>query len=345
VATTNYKKFRLYGYPAFGLLLYLLFYLINPLEEGLKYLAAYSHLEFFAEILSALIFSAIIFETGLQTTIIFNKYLPWQKAPKKRFIIQFLIQIIVISVTILMLFQINIPAVEPLVIDPLIFRQAIILGTIFSMLITSIFTAEYFFKNWIQAQTEASKLKELSLQSQLETLVMQIDPHFLFNNFSTLASLIEEEPAAASKFLSNLSDVYRYILTNKQSRTVPLSKELEILNEYFFLYKKRFGESLQLSINLPQEILQKEIAPITLQILLENALKHNSFSLNNPLHISIFYHTPELMISNNVTAKVTQEKSTGIGLKNVIERHSLLFQKTISIEHSEGRFIVKIPLF
>jgi sensor histidine kinase YesM len=191
--TTNYKKFRLYGYPAFGSLLYLLFYLINPIEEGLKYIASYSSFEFFIEVLSSILFAAIIFEVGLQISTFLNKHLPWHKAPKRRFIIQFIVQIITISIVLFLLLQLNIPSGENILIDALTFRQALILGTIFSLLITSIFTAEFFFKNWTQAQAEASKLKELALQSQLETLVTQIDPHFLFNNFSTLTALIEED--------------------------------------------------------------------------------------------------------------------------------------------------------
>jgi sensor histidine kinase YesM len=342
MTTIDYKKFRLYGYPGFGLILYLLFYLINPLDEGLKYLEASSSLEFFIEVFSAIIFAAIIFEVGLQLSIVLNRYLPWQKAPRRRFVIQFTLQIITISLVLLLLFKLNIPS--DTVIDELTFRQALILGTIFSLLITAIFTAEFFFKNWTQAQTETLKLKELALQSQLETLVAQIDPHFLFNNFSTLTALIEEDPKAATKFLSSLSDVYRYILTNKQASSVSLEKELSVLREYFYLYKKRYANGLELSIDIPFEAMNRQIAPITLQILIENALKHNAFSLNKPLCIKITYQNGLLTVSNTLNPKAVKETSTGIGLKNVIERHQLLFQKKIIAIKEDGVFTVTIPL-
>jgi two-component system, LytTR family, sensor kinase len=135
-----------------------------------------------------------------------------------------------------------------------------------------------------------------------------------------------------------------YILTNRQNNSVSLDKELTVLKEYFYLYKKRYSDGLLLSIDIPAEAMQKQIAPITLQILLENAIKHNAFSVSKPLQFEISYQEGILTVANTINPKTAKEKSMGIGLKNVIERHELLFHKTILVEQSHNRFMVKIPL-
>lgn len=193
-------------------------------------------------------------------------------------------------------------------------------------------------QNWQQLQTE-------KLQSQYETLKNQVNPHFLFNSFNTLLGIIEEDPKKAAQYVEHLSDFYRSIVNIREKDLISLPEELRIIEDYFFIQKKRFGDALNFEINITDD--QKEmysIPPLTLQLLAENAIKHNIVSKDHPLLFQLCIQNNNLVVKNNLNIKATKEKSEGLGLQNIKNRFLLIAQKEVIIETSQTHFIVKLPL-
>lgn len=182
--------------------------------------------------------------------------------------------------------------------------------------------------------------KELAL-SKYESLKDQLEPHFLFNSFSVLTSIIEEDPKLAVEFVSRLSKIYRYVLDNT-SQLVPLKTELDYLEHYTFLLKTRHGESIRFHLNAKCN--NNQIPILSLQMLVENAIKHNYFSKEKPLEISIENEGQAyLTVSNNLNKRVA-EPSTHLGLKNIANRYEILVNRSIEVVEKDGRFMVRLPL-
>lgn len=196
---------------------------------------------------------------------------------------------------------------------------------------------------WQDALKREQKLREENLVFQNETLKSQVNPHFLFNSLNTVSSLIQSDPEKAEEFINNLSSVYRYILENSRKDKVPVQSELELLNRYFDLHRVRDEEKVSLSIDYSNAD-NFQILPVSLQILLENAIKHNSATRENPLRISVSFKDQYIVMMNNLQKKATLIKSTGIGLKNLAERVRLITGKTLIIEEDSNYFIAKLPL-
>ena len=180
--------------------------------------------------------------------------------------------------------------------------------------------------------------------SQLETLKSQINPHFLFNSFNTLAAIVEENPELAVAYIEKLSDFYRSILQYRDKELISLQEEIDIIKNYDFLLKKRFGDSFNLHIHTNGQTAY--IVPLTLQLLIENAVKHNIVSKAKPLHITIDMDEPNnyIVVSNNIQKKRQAEKSTHFGLQSLEKRYALLSGKKIKIEESSADFKVSIPV-
>jgi two-component system LytT family sensor kinase len=196
---------------------------------------------------------------------------------------------------------------------------------------------------WQDALKREQKLREENLVFQNETLKSQVNPHFLFNSLNTISSLIQSDPEKAEQFINNLSSVYRYVLENSRKDKVPVQSELELLNRYFDLHRVRDEEKISLSIDYSNAD-NFQILPVSLQILLENAIKHNSATKENPLRISINFENQYIVMKNNLQKKATRLKSTGIGLKNLAERVRLITGKALIIEENDNSFTAKIPL-
>ena len=177
-----------------------------------------------------------------------------------------------------------------------------------------------------------------------DALRNQLNPHFLFNALTSLNSLIFDNQQLASDFLQQLSKVYRYVLQHKEKETVALSTELEFVDSYTFLLKTRFDSGIEVNIDLSEEAKEKQIVPATLQILVENAVKHNIVSSANPLVISITEYDSYLLLGNNVNKKAQVETSNKQGLENLKSLYSYLIDKPIDIVETNEIFTVKIPL-
>jgi len=185
--------------------------------------------------------------------------------------------------------------------------------------------------------------KELS-QVELQVLTNEMDPHFIFNSLNTLNHLILNQPKQAHLFNNRLAQVYKYFLINKNKDLIPLKDELEFIEDYFYLLQIRHENKLDLQTSLDDKSRQVMIPPCSLQILIENAIKHNEFSETNPLHIKVYVNDHYLQVSNNIKPKLYAVNSTGIGLKNLSSRYKILFKKDITISTSHENFIVKLPL-
>ncbi len=196
---------------------------------------------------------------------------------------------------------------------------------------------------WQASLKREQKLREENLIFQNETLKTQINPHFLFNSLNTLSSLIVTRPELAEEFITRLSSIYRYILENSSKDKVPLDVELSFIENYFFLHKIRDDGKIQLEIRI-DDFSNFEILPVSLQILVENAIKHNKATRESPLKILIYTENKSIVVTNNLQRMALQMKSTQIGLKNLNQRVSLITGKALVIEETNTDFTVKIPL-
>jgi hypothetical protein len=196
---------------------------------------------------------------------------------------------------------------------------------------------------WQDALSREQKLREESLIFQNETLKNQVNPHFLFNSLNTLSSLIKHDPETAEHFTSRLASIYRYILENSSHDKVPLEKELTFIQNYFYLHRVRDDNKISLEVNVNNKH-EFQILPVSLQILVENAIKHNMATREKPLKIEAFEEDDFIVVRNNVQKMSTSLKTTKIGLKNLNERVRIVTGKLLVIEESDMFFTVKVPL-
>ena len=179
---------------------------------------------------------------------------------------------------------------------------------------------------------------------QYDNLKNQLNPHFLFNTLSSLNSLIFENPQLASEFLQQLSKVYRYVLDNKDKNLVTLETEIKFVKHYVQLLKARFEQGMEVDFDMNEAELAKGVAPVTLQILIENAMKHNTTQKSAPLLIGISVKDGLLVVQNNVQKKPVIEGSNGQGLENLKNLYRYLSDRPVTVEEKESMFIVTIPL-
>lgn len=201
-----------------------------------------------------------------------------------------------------------------------------------------------FYEKWKKVTDEAEQLKKENLQTQLESLKAQVNPHFLFNSLNSLSSLISEDPPKAEKFLDEMCKVYRYLLRNNENDLAPLWVEMQFIQSYYHLLKTRYGESLFLEVDISDELVWYRIPSLTLQMLVENAVKHNMMLKDRPLQIMITTVAgPRLLVSNNLQRK-KRISSNKVGLNNIVKKYKLLKQDDIIVQEDEKTFAVVVPL-
>jgi len=202
-----------------------------------------------------------------------------------------------------------------------------------------------FFMNRLKkTQLEAEQLKKQNIEAQFEALRNQINPHFLFNCFNVLSTLVHKDAEASSKFIAQLSNVYRYLLYNQEKKIVTLQEELAFLDSYTYLLRTRFNDNLIIESKISDGLNQVMVAPASLQMLIENAIKHNVASKKSPLNIVLQTEGDYIKVSNTLQIKEIEEESTKIGLNNIISRYKLLSDKPVKIEKTDALFIVKLPI-
>lgn len=193
-------------------------------------------------------------------------------------------------------------------------------------------------------QVEKNELQKITAEQKLNTLKNQVNPHFLFNSLNTVVTMIPDEPKLAIEFVQNLSKTYRNILEVRDEKLIPIKQELIALDSYIYLLKTRFQGKIQIYNHLDRHLLDKFILPLSLQILLENAVKHNITSKSKPLRIGISEEAGYIVVQNNLQKKEQQYNSTKMGLANIRSRYKLLVGEEILVEETEDAFTVKLPI-
>ncbi|HRP00509.1 MAG TPA: histidine kinase, partial [Flavobacteriales bacterium] len=194
-----------------------------------------------------------------------------------------------------------------------------------------------------RAQARA-RMEQEKVRFQLEALRSQVDPHFLFNSFNRLVDLIETDAGRAVEHVEKLSLFFRNILQLRDKELITLGEELRLLNTYFDLERERFGAAIDLGIDVPAEHHQHQIVPMTLQMLVENALKHNVIDAAAPLRLAIGVEGNALVVSNTVRPRATPPRSTGFGLESIRRRYAALTTRPMEVTSADGQFVVRIPL-
>jgi len=223
----------------------------------------------------------------------------------------------------------------------LVAAQGIILG----LILVGIQLMILFFKGWNESKLQIEQFEKETTKARLASLKLQLNPHFLFNNFHTLNGLIHENQEEASGFLMELANLYRSILTYSANEVISLQQELGLVQHFNFLMNKRFAANYQCIIHIKEQSKQKYyLPPLSIQLLLENAVKHNRIDDEHPLICTITEDGPFLEVVNKISPKVQKQLTSGIGIENLKMRYQLLSDLPISVLHAREKFSVKIPL-
>ncbi|WP_434576742.1 sensor histidine kinase [Riemerella anatipestifer] len=218
---------------------------------------------------------------------------------------------------------------------------------IFVLLISSILHAYGFMKALQQSTQEKIEVQEQlakASEAQFQSLKTQLDPHFLFNSLNVLTALIEENPPKAQKFTEDMSKIYRYVLEQRDKKTVSVAEEISFAKTYAELLKTRFEDSVNFSFDINPNFENHLVVPLSLQLLLENVIKHNFATIQKPLNIKVYTSSSYLMVENNLQVREMPAGGTGVGLKNIQQRYALLTHKEVNIVKNETIFRVEIPL-
>lgn len=328
----------------YALLLGIIFNFILDLIFSLVY-TNYTLFQPFTHYLASIFLTYLVFESIYFTNKPLSKSYKWDHKPYQRFIYQFVINS-VIAIIIIESIRLAIKLLQGDAYYISIFDELII--TIFILIVVFIITAIdlsiFLLNKWRFSLAELEKFKKENAEIRFESLRSQLNPHFLFNSLNTLSSLIYENQKNAELFIRELSDVYRYILENRDKELVPLSKELEFAQSYIHLIQLRFDKNLIVIADLRLGNKKYNIAPLTLQLLIENAIKHNIISKKYPLKINIFMEDNSLIVKNEVQLKQTKEYSSEMGLKNIQSRYGYLTNRKVEVDEGIKDFTVKIPL-
>ncbi|MFA5848977.1 MAG: histidine kinase [Bacteroidales bacterium] len=273
-----------------------------------------------------------------------NKSFSWHRKTLPRVALQLLLTILaaVISSTIITFLSNSISIYKEglgiiLVYNALIFSVA-------NIILMAIMEGWQFSMESTKARIRAEKLERELSQVRFEVLKSQINPHFMFNSLNVLSGLIENDVKRAQKFIDEFSQIYRYVLETIEKPVVSLSEELGFVRSYIFLQQIRYGESLRLVVDIPSLYLQKLLPPLSLQTVLENAIKHNIVNDSQPLNIEIYAKDSWLYVKNNIQPKISAGRSTGIGQQNMIKRYSMISERVPDFMFGADSYIAKLPL-
>lgn len=336
-----------------------LFWFILGLSVSVQVVViVYSHLTGFVPLVSIghflvrLIFGTLLgFLSGfmlalpdLLTIDRLNNIYPWGGRAVPRVIIQFFLSILfaVIVSTLMTLFSDLLGPYEEELKRVLITNALIVIVLNIILMIT--LEAWIFFNEGSRARRKAENLERELSQIRFEMLKSQINPHFMFNSLNVLSGLMEKDVVRAQKFIDEFSMIYRYVLETIEKPVVTLGEELAFVRSYFFLQQIRYGDSLTLSVNLPSELLELLLPPLSLQVVLENAIKHNIVNASQPLQIDISGSGRQLVIRNNLQPKISAYTSTHLGQANLSRRYAMITTEEPGFFVETGFYKVKLPL-
>ena len=333
----NDLGFRLILVPAFGIIIPLITGMINPYN--------FSNWQIKLSFLYTIGIAAVVWQGNRYLHYTMRSYFDWHNKPLQKIVVLlFSVSFYTIPASVLLLvgwyklFGNGVP-------DWNVIWQSSLIILVCVIFITHVYETVFLVKETESEMVRNEQLERAKAEAELEALKNQIDPHFIFNSLNTLSHLIEEKPLKAKQFNDNLADVYRYILQNKARDLVLLNDEVRFLQNYFVLLKIRFESAVHMHVLVNEDKAdQYLIPPISLQILVENAIKHNEFSEKLPLTIEIKLVNDELVINNPVRKKTLRKPTSKIGLQNLRERYRLITNKEIVINEGENDFNVALPV-
>ena len=232
----------------------------------------------------------------------------------------------------------------PLKLNTFTTSTIILLDVFFALAVNLALITHYFIARWKEGLVQTERLEKEKSMMRYHNLKNQVNPHFLFNSLSSLQSLVKSNPDLASQYISHLSKVYRYVLQNKEKEVVSMETELRFIEHYISLLKIRYGDALRIHINISEAAKDRDIVMITLQMLIDNALKHNEVHPQAPLTIDVFDEGGYLFVKNNLQKKGTISGSNQQGLEQLQTLYSFLSETPVQIEQTEHHFTIKIPL-
>lgn len=274
-----------------------------------------------------------------------NRFLSWKEYPATRLFVGIVVHITYTLLASLMIYQV-INLVENGQMKALSFMQVInynFFAVLVTIVVTLFLTARSFLLSWRDLAIEHEQLKAESMASRLASLKAQVNPHFLFNSLNVLSGLVYRDADLSAQFIKKLSEVYRYVLDRQEEELVSIRQELEFVDSIIFLQRIRFGEHLYIHQDIPAGA-DFLVAPMALQMLIENAIKHNVISAAQPLHIRIRAGEDYLSVSNNLQPKKELGASLGIGLENIRKRYGFLTEKPVVVRRQDGQFLVELPI-
>lgn len=355
------KYFKVLLVPAVFLLYYFLVYLVNPYSDYWRFEHRRPY-DLAIEFGVVMTFCYLMVESCLFISRRLNTIIPWEENPFQRAVVQLSTQLLM---TLFMHFCIGYLIVQVFFHDIMELKRTmtlmqqldrwryIIVSVAITVLLNSAVSGHYFLRRWRDSMLEAAglklhaaELKEIAMQAELQSLKLQLDPHFMFNNFSTLSELISEDRDLAQAFIEHLSKVYRYMILNIHYNVISLQKELKFIQSYIYLITIRHGKNVVIGIDVPDAMLEKQLPPITLQLLIENAIKHNIASESQPLHLSITVDDRQRLVVENNLQRIAggSVHSSQLGLKNIRERYRLVSGQLPEIQEMADRFCVLLPL-
>jgi len=295
--------------------------------------------------LASIVLTALYVEIIYRLNPLLNRFTAWQHGPLKRLLMQTLVYWFVsvfvfngIRFILIYFFSSR----HFILLNDEITISLYILCLIIILNIVDFGTV--ILREWRGSLAQAEKYKKESAEFEFEMLQAQINPHFLFNSLNTLSSLIYEDADRSAEFIRKLSDVYRHVLESRHKELISIREELSFIRSYIFLLELRFDKKLSIELLIDENVLENKIAPLSLQLLIENAVKHNVVSDRKPLHIKINNDSKYLVVENPLQPKAQKEKSNGMGLRNITSRYRALCGEDVIISDKNNIFTVKVPI-
>ena len=273
-----------------------------------------------------------------------NRTLPWQDSPQRRFFLQLLLSLLISLVLINLSYYLFHKVGLNRIPDQDQFYVMNVYSLIFLVPLVSAQVVSYLFAQWKKTTLLTEKLEQENIQTRLESLRSHLDPHFLFNSLNILSSLIDKSGDDAQDFLASFSDVYRYVLQNKGESLVPLKTELEFLEAYLHLIQVRFKNQMNIRLEPGKNVGKWMIPPLAMQMLVENAIKHNKASESQPLELEILMETDQMVVRNSVRLLNKQVESHGTGLGNLMDRYRYFTDRSVEVYSDDQVFEVRLPL-
>jgi len=274
------------------------------------------------------------------TAHLVSRWISWTHEPMKRFVVGVVVMLVFTFAAVWLVAGLYYVVLGLDITGDI--RSFLVSSLVITIVISLFMHSRSFLYSWKETAVAAEQLQKETIKSQYQSLRSQVNPHFLFNSLNALTNLVYEDQDKAAKFIKQLSDVYRYVLDTRDKELVSLDEELKFLNSYLFLQQIRFGNKLRVDISLAGDL---KVAPLVLQMLIENAIKHNVISDEDPLTIRLFQENGWMVVENNRRHKRTlPEESTGVGLANIRSRYTYFSDKPVVVISDDAKFVVKLPI-